>query len=394
MSPTLAELATACVHCGLCLPACPTYTASGDETLSPRGRVLLLRAVEEGRLNPAAVESALDACLLCRACEPACPSGVEYAGLVGGHRRGRRPPLWERALLRTVSTPPLLRLLFIKLRLLRRTGLLSLLAPILPKRLRRAVDILPRRPSRFHAPRIPADPGVAKPRARVGLHLGCITRELRGELLHDTVALLRAFHYEVVVPDQPTCCGALHEHAGDPESAAAMARATLDAFAGCSAIVVPAAGCSAHLLQRSGLPILDPFALFDRDGIVPPQGTSARKVRVAYDPPCHLEHLQPEAASAIARWMARIPGVELVPFEQPSSCCGAGGAAFLRDPTTADAVTDLKVASLQGTAAEAVVTPNTGCLLRLESGLRRAGSDLPTLHPVTLAARQLLPPAE
>jgi glycolate oxidase iron-sulfur subunit len=398
-----------CMHCGLCLQECPTYRATGIETESPRGRLFLMRAVTEGRVEAAAAAGALDRCLQCRACEPVCPSKVGYAEALEHFREGSTPTLLRAALRSLLPVRSRMRILGLLLRLARRSGLLGLLERRggpqrldgrsgLRDRLDAMAAAVPARPERF-VPRAGSRFAArGEARGRVALHLGCAQAELLGGVLRDTVRLLTAQGFEVVVPAQPACCGALHAHAGDAAHGGELAEATAAAFARgqaesgpVDAVLVPAAGCLAHLLERVPQAAFREPVLFLaeagwRGAMAPVPG------RVAYDPPCHLQNVV-GGGEAIPALLARVPGLELREHPGARHCCGAGGVAFAREPVAAFPVTAGKVGELRACGAQTVATGNPGCMMRLEAELRRTGGGVEVVHPVTLLARAAGPEA-
>ena len=407
-----------CVHCGLCHSACPTYVALGTEADSPRGRIHLMRALQEGRLEvDAEAVRHLDLCLGCRGCETACPSGVAYGELIEAARpwaetRYRRPfgERWRRRVTLVILTAPrLLRVLLAPLRMLEAVGALALVrrrARHLPSRLAATVHLLP---APLEPPaRLPLETTAAgDERATVLLLAGCVMPELFGATVRSTVAVLAANGCRVVVPPGQRCCGALALHAGDRERALADARQTLDAIAAATPaegppppIIVNAAGCGALLKSYGALFADDPervaragaIAARVRDvtellvelGLRPlPRGGPPR--RVAYHDPCHLAHAQ-GVRSEPRTLLAAIPGVTVVPMEDEDLCCGSAGHYNVMQPEMARRLVARKVAAIRASGAELVATANAGCALQLEAGLRAAGLAVPVRHVLDLLA--------
>jgi glycolate oxidase iron-sulfur subunit len=401
-----------CVHCGLCLSSCPTYRETGREISSPRGRIHLMRAVAEGRLplGPALAEEAY-LCLGCRACETACPSGVRFGRLLeetrvaverAGLRNGIARRLERFALRRIVADRARLRAVVDLLAMAQRLGLDRAARAVLPTRLGDALALAPRVPSRaeraWPAWRTPPD-GVR--RGRVLLFTGCVMPELFGDVHHATVRVLARNGFEVLVPRTQGCCGALHAHAGDADGARALLRANLAAFRGlrADALVVNAAGCGAALREAGDwLPgggdalarlVRDPLELLDEVGLRPPAGRLA--LRVCYDDPCHLVHGQ-RVREAPRRVLRNVPGLELVPHDDPGSCCGAAGIYHLTHPDMASAVLARKLRALAAADPDAIATGNPGCILQLRAGAARAGLRAEVLHPITLLDRAYAAP--
>ncbi len=406
-----------CVHCGLCHGACPTYVALGTEADSPRGRIHLMRALQEGRLAvDAEAVRHLDLCLGCRGCETACPSGVAYGELIEAARpwiesRHRRPwrERWRRRLTVTaLTTPRVMRAALAPLRALEAARLmpwLRVVASRLSSRLATAMHLLP------HplAPRatVPAvTPALGHARATVHLVPGCVMPELFGDTVRATVDVLAGNGCRVVVPAGAGCCGALAMHGGDRDRALADARRTLDALiaatpTGDAAPIVPtAAGCGAMMKEWGTLFADDParaaaaraIASRVRDatellaeiGIqTPPTGGPAR--RVAYHDPCHLAHAQGVRAAPRAL-LASIPGIVLVPMDDEDLCCGSAGHYNVMQPAMARTLVARKVAAIRASGADLVATANAGCALQLESGLRAAGVAIPVRHVLDLLA--------
>jgi glycolate oxidase iron-sulfur subunit len=409
--PPERRLIAECVHCGFCLPSCPTYLLWGLEPDSPRGRIDLMAGVLDGAigLSPATVAH-FDQCLGCLACESACPSGVQYGRLIERtraqiERNAPRAPaerLFRAAFFQLFPYPARLHALLPLLRLyqasglraaLRRSGLLARL----PARLGALEALLPPLPAR--APALPhRTPPAQVLRLRVGLLAGCVQRVFFGEVNAATARVLAAEGCEVVVPAQG-CCGALELHAGREDAALARARRVIAAFerAGVDRIVVNAAGCGSTLKEYGELLADDPrwarraarFAAKVRDvaellAELPPLGRyQPLPLRVAYHDACHLLHgqrlqRQPRAV------LARVPALTVVELPEPEVCCGSAGVYNLLQPAPAQALGERKAAHIIASGAEALTSGNPGCLLQLASALTRAGRPLPVFHPVQL----------
>jgi glycolate oxidase iron-sulfur subunit len=393
-----------CVHCGLCLTACPTYRETGREISSPRGRIYLMRGVAEGRLSlgDALAEEAY-LCLGCRACETACPSGVSYGAMLeltraeiedAGARRGLTRQLERLALRHVVPHPLRLRLLVDLLGLAQRLRLDRALLRLLPERLRPLLRLLPPVPSRARRrPLAGQHAAQGERRGRVGLLTGCVMAELFADVNAATVRVLTRNGFDVVVAPGQGCCGALQAHAGDEAFAASLARRNVQAFAaaGVEQVVSNSAGCGAALrdagrwLPGEGEALAgsarDVCELLDAEGLRPPAGQLA--LRVAYDDPCHLVHAQ-KVAAAPRRVLAAIPGLELVEHADPTSCCGAAGTYNLTHRAMAGAVLDRKLDALAAVDPDVVATGNPGCLMQLRAGVAARGLRARVLHPVEL----------
>jgi glycolate oxidase iron-sulfur subunit len=400
-----------CVHCGLCLETCPTYRETGREISSPRGRIYLMRGVAEGRipLGPAVAEEAY-LCLGCRACETACPSGVEFGTLLeltraevedAGLRRGPAKALETLALRGLVARPRRLRRLFDLLALAQSLRLDRLARALLPRGLRELHALLPRVPPREARRPLPAlIPAVGERRGSVGLLAGCVMPELFGSVNADTADVLAHNGFDVVVPRDQGCCGALHAHAGDEAFAHALARRNAQAFAraGVREVVVNSAGCGAAMrdaerwLGSEGAALaagsIDVASFLAREGLRPIPGRVA--ARVCYDDPCHLVHGQ-KVSDAPRRLLAQIPGLVLVAHDDPTSCCGAAGIYNVTHREMSRAVLERKLRSLAAADPDLIATGNPGCLMQLRSGVAAAGLRAQVVHPIELLARAYFP---
>jgi Fe-S oxidoreductase len=394
-----------CVHCGLCLPACPTYRVTGRETSSPRGRVYLMRGVAEGTLPLEALAEEASLCLGCRACETACPSGVAYGSLLehsraaltaAGHRDAPEQKLERFALRQVVERPRRLALAVAALAAVQRLGLDRLARPLLPARLREAQALLPKVPPARERRRLPVTTRAPVRRGRVAFFEGCIMPELFGPVNRAAVRVLARNGFDVVVPRDQGCCGALHLHAGDREGARALAARNALAFdpAEVDAVIVASAGCGAALRDMAlwAGPDAEPLAgkirdvceFLDEAGIEAP--TSPVEGRVCYDDPCHLVHAQ-GVESAPRRLLAAIPGLELVAHDDPGACCGAAGTYNLTRPEMAAEVLERKMASLCAGAPDWIATGNPGCLMQLAAGARARRLRADVVHPLELLDR-------
>ncbi|HEU4628241.1 MAG TPA: heterodisulfide reductase-related iron-sulfur binding cluster [Gemmatimonadaceae bacterium] len=391
----------ACVHCGFCLQACPTYTTLEDENDSPRGRLVLMRALLDGELGVADpdVRTHIDRCLGCRGCETACPSGVPYGQLLEATRAtltaARPAPLLARLILAVFARPALLRPALLGARLLRATGLPALLAR-LPGRLGFAMAMLASTRPALGRVRYPATASAR--RERVAMLRGCVMDGLYGHVNAATRRTLATNGYAMAEAEGQRCCGALHAHAGDLETARELARANVAAFERSDAelVAVNAAGCGAMMKEYGHLLADDP-AWADRAAAVSarvrdvsellaaagpaPGGPLPR--RVTYDAPCHLLHAQRVAAPPL-RVLGAVRGLTVEPLTDADMCCGSAGIYNLIEPDTSDAVLAPKLRHIAATGAELVATGNPGCLMQIGAGLRRAGSPVRAVHPVEL----------
>jgi glycolate oxidase iron-sulfur subunit len=394
----------ACVHCGFCLQSCPTYVNLQDENDSPRGRIVLMRAVLEGTLAPTdeSVHTHIDRCLGCRACETACPSGVPYGSMLEATRatlNEYKPiPLVARAILWTFARPRLLAAVLAGSRLFRATGAPRALARLLPGRLGFALGMLasterPARAERY----VPNETGE---RGAAALLRGCVMQGLYGETNAATERTLRVNGYAMADAPGQRCCGALHAHAGDLATARALARANVEAFeaSGAEFVVVNAAGCGSMMKEYGHLLAGDPewagraAAVSARVRDVsellaaagPVEGAPlAAAPRVAYDAPCHLLHAQ-RVVSPPLKVLAAVPNLELVPLTDADQCCGSAGIYNLIEPAVSDAVLAPKLRNIAAAEVPLVATGNPGCLMQIGAGLARAGMAVRAVHPVDL----------
>jgi glycolate oxidase iron-sulfur subunit len=409
--PSLADLQN-CIHCGFCLPACPTYLATGQELESPRGRLHLIGAVRDGRAEatPRLLEH-LDLCLQCRACETACPSSVPYGRIMEDARASvmanakARPRGWRlRSLVlrHVVARPRVLRAALGFARLYARSGLQRLvrgrLAARLPERLRRLEAMAPAldRPAFRKTGVLAAPPGATR---RVALLLGCVHGELYPQMHEATVRVLARLGLEVVAPAAQACCGALHSHAGDVEAARALARRNIEAFeqAGVEAVIVNAAGCGAAMKEYDRLLRHDErwaeraerFASTVRDALEFvaeqdfAQGLGPVDADVTLQDACHLAHAQRirEAPRAILR---AIPRLRLHEMATPDRCCGSAGLYSAVQPEMSARVLEAKMADVASTGASVICTANPGCTMQLETGVRRSGVEAEVRHVIEL----------
>jgi glycolate oxidase iron-sulfur subunit len=381
-----------CVHCGLCLPSCPTYRETGRETSSPRGRIYLMRGVAEGRipLGEAVADEAY-LCLGCRACETACPSGVRFGALLeetrsaverAGLREGPERRVERFAMRQVLPHRGRLGLAVRALRMLQRTGV-GRLAGLLPRRLADAWQLLPEIPPARARRRLPRlIPAKGHKRGRVALFEGCLMPELFGPVNAATAQVLAKNGFEVVVPESQGCCGALHRHAGDPDFADSLAARNASAFEGADAIVVNSAGCGAVLREGPlASRIRDVCELLDAEGLVaaPPR----REGTLCYDDPCHLVHAQ-GVADAPRRLLEQVPGLTLLTHDDPTSCCGAAGIYNLTHPEMSRTVRDRKMKALAAADPDWIASGNPGCLMQLSAGARALAMRAQVIHPIEL----------
>ena len=407
-----------CVHCGLCLAYCPTFSELGTEMDSPRGRIFMIKSLAEGRmqLTDPAVEH-LSLCLDCRACETVCPAGVPYGRLIEAAKaeiERQRPGSVLRRAFRwanfgmLLKHPRLLRLAAWQLRLYQTSGLQSLvrksgLVKLLPGTLPAWEALMPKMPAAAdRAPLPPLISAEGDTRARVALLSGCVQSVVFGAHNRATARILARNGCEVVVPPGQGCCGALSAHGGDHAGALELARRTITTFeaVGADAVIVNTSGCGAHMKAYGTLLENDPawaerarrFVATVQDiseflAKVPLRGPLRPvPMTVTYHDPCHVVHGQ-KIRKEPRQLLAQVP--ELVVRELPESdwCCGSAGIYNLTQPEMASRLLARKVTHVLSTGAEAVVTANPGCILQIQQGLRERGRDVDVLHLVEILDR-------
>ena len=400
-APTEADLYR-CVHCGLCLSACPTYVETRLETESPRGRIALMKAVHEERVGISErLVSQWELCLQCRACEAVCPSGVPYGWLMEHMRAqvqdnglqssdlSRLSRLFLRAALPHNRR---LRLAGHLMRLYQRSGLQGLvrrsgLLRALPGSLGEMEGQMPVMGPQFFGPQRRVYPAIGQKRMTVGLLSGCVMPLMQSEAMRAAVRVLQRNGCDVAVPPAQGCCGALNLHAGDLELGRRMARRNIDAFwdAGVDIVVTASAGCGSSMKEYGDLLRDDPdyadaageFAANTRDiteflaglPLEPPQAELGW--RVTMQDPCHLAHAQ-RITDAPRRGLRSIPGLELVEMTESSLCCGSAGFYSLIQRDMSQRLQRRKVGNALATEAEVIASANPGCIAQLEQGLRNA----------------------
>jgi glycolate oxidase iron-sulfur subunit len=384
------ELTSDCVHCGFCLPTCPTYVLWNEEMDSPRGRIHLMDARLDGAvaLN-ATVTTHFDRCLGCMACVSSCPSGVRYDRLIESTRAAveqeyERPfgdRLVRGLLFRLLPHPG-------RMRAALRLAPLGRIAP-LPKRFRPLVEIAPRWRGKGDVPAL--TPAAGDMRARVGLLTGCVQRAVFPDVNAATARVLAADGFEVVAPPQG-CCGALSVHAGRLEEGKAFARRLIAAFDDVELVVVNSSGCGSHLKELGWLlgdERSEAFSAKVRDvgellaDVTPRASRHPLPMRVALQDSCHLRHAQRLPLSSSAS-LARIPALEIVEPAEQDLCCGSAGIYNAVQPEAARELGDRKAAHVLATGASAYASANPGCLVQVSQALGRVKQPLPALHPIEL----------
>ena len=384
------EKSLACIHCGLCLSSCPTYLETGNENDSPRGRIYLMRAMQDGRLPVA--ETAvrhIDLCLGCRACEAVCPSGVQYGELLESTREHiethyQRSPfqkfLRRVAIEKVFPFPERMELA------LRPTAFMKKVQRFLPKFAREALSLVPDTVSSQPVP--PFSPATRTKRGTVGLIRGCVMSVMFGDTNASTVALLNRVGYDVMTPDTQVCCGALYAHGGNLKSARECARTNVRAFANVDAIVINAAGCGStlkeygHLFGGDAAGKAFSAKVKDITEILSPQNLGPTKPehrKVTYHDACHLAHAQ--RITRQPRDLVRaVAGKNFVDLPESDVCCGSAGSYNLTEPEMAARLQRRKTENVLKTGAELVITTNPGCMLQIQAGLKKAGRDIQVMH--------------
>jgi glycolate oxidase iron-sulfur subunit len=409
--PPSNQIIDTCVHCGFCLPVCPTYVLWGQEMDSPRGRIYLMKMASEGAatLNPQWI-SHMDSCLGCVACTTVCPSGVDYGKLIEAtraqiERQGTRSwieKLFRRFLFETFTRPDRLRLLRWPLLAYQRSGLQALIRgtgvlKLLPKKMQALEMLLPKLGANEKVAAVTPAQGIRQ--RRVGLLLGCVQREFFPQVNAATARVLAAEGFEVIAPQEQTCCGALLAHGGQEAEAMEFARKTIEAFerAGGDTIVTNAAGCGSNVKEYGHLLRDDPqyaeraqrFSAKCKDvtELLAPLEPRAKRhplnLRVAFHDSCHLQHAQGVRVQP-RQLLSQIPGLQLEEIAEGPICCGSAGIYNLVQPDAANELGDRKARLIAPLQADVIATGNPGCLLQLQSSLKRNSYNTPVVHTIQL----------
>jgi len=403
------EKALTCIHCGLCLGSCPTYLETGNENDSPRGRIYLMRAVQEGRLSLAdAPVRHIDTCLGCRACEAVCPSGVQYGDLLEhtrdhietNYRRSAFQTFLRRVAIEKVFPfPGRMKLALMPARAIRGVGLEG----FLPKFARDALSLVPANTSEGNLPEV--SPATGEKRARVGFVSGCVMSVMFGDTNAASVRLLNRTGSEVITPRGQVCCGALYAHSGRLELARESARRNIEVFErqNLDAIVINAAGCGSTMKEYGALLRDEPawaerakqFSAKVKDLT---EWLSAKEfqisdnklqVKVTYHDACHLAHAQ-RITKPPRELVKAVAGSNFVELLEAEVCCGSAGTYNLTEPEMAERLQARKTENILKTGAKIVVTSNPGCILQIQAGLRKAGAQVEVMHLADFLERATL----
>jgi glycolate oxidase iron-sulfur subunit len=415
------DLMRQCIHCGFCLPTCPTYAVLGVEMDSPRGRIYQMQAIAEGRMEigPEFIEH-MYCCLGCRACETACPSGVQFGKLIESAREEiemvapQQHSSTERALRRAIfgnvlSSRLLTALAFTGLKLYQRSGAQTLARKLkaldyipgpLAGKLQEPEALMPRIEGNLFQGALPTiTPALGERRYRVGFISGCIMDQVFRGINEASIRVLAANGCEVITPPEQRCCGALHVHSGEAEQGRALARANIEVFErwNCDYIIINSAGCGSNLKEYGHLLRDDPayaeraaaFSASVKDiseflsmiDLNPQLGEIKR--RVTYHDACHLAHGQ-KIKSQPRALLKRIPGLELVDLKEADWCCGSAGIYNITNQEMAGTLLARKMGNIEATRAQVVATGNPGCMMQINFGARQRELPTQALHPVQL----------
>jgi len=410
-----------CVHCGLCLPACPTYTTTGHEADSPRGRIQIMRGLAEGTIDlTEKIRGHLDLCLDCRGCETACPSGVVYhelieetrAKLAAGQALSVQGRFMRWIFFNIFIHPLRLKMMLVPARIMQKIGVYRLMRMtgifnLLPMQLRKMEQMLPDR-GRLWPKDLPYITNSDGPRkATVGFFSGCIGSVMFDEVNRKAVELLAACGAEIIVSRAQGCCGAIHHHSGEHHPAIGMAKENIEAFEGVDYIATNIAGCGAMLREYDHLLRDDPewaaravkFVARVRDisevlqqlGL--PEVKHSVHLTVTYHDACHLAHAQ-KVTQPPRDLLSQVPGLKLVPLHENDMCCGAAGTYNLTQPEMATNLADRKLNNITATGARICATGNVGCAMHLQGQARTTGRPIKMLHPVEILHQAVFGPSD
>jgi glycolate oxidase iron-sulfur subunit len=399
----MAHAVESCIHCGFCLPTCPTYEVLGNEADSPRGRIMLMKEVLEGTLSPADAAPHIDRCLGCVACQTHCPSGVEYGNLLSAYRSLDQSKTGETAsagarLRRKLAswTLPYPKRFALALK----TGKFARhFRWATPSALRPMLDLVPEHlPVRENLPE--QSPSIGPERGQVFLHIGCAAQALRPDITAAAIRVLNINGITVRIPKSQRCCGALHWHIGDERNAMKLATTNLAAFgSGNEPIITTAAGCGSGmheyplmlagksnetLAHQFSQRVIDVSVYLDQIGITPPP--SVKTTRVAYHDACHLAHAQ-KVRRPPRNLLRSIAGLELVELQESDLCCGSAGTYNIDQPEIAAELGKRKVQNIHLANCDLVALGNIGCQVQIEQHLSKSGRPIPVLHTIQILDR-------
>lgn len=402
LGEAMAQAVSKCVHCGFCLPACPTYNLLGEEMDSPRGRIILMKSVLEGELELSEAALYIDRCLGCLGCVTACPSGVPYGELLAPFRayaqERRKRPLVQKAartlMLNTIPYPG-------RFRVAASAGKLAKpLSGVLPEQFQSMLGLLPDALERRQSfPEVV--PAEGQRRARVALLLGCVQQVVAPQINRATLDVLTKNGVEVVIPRGQGCCGALAMHTGELELAQAQGRVNLAAFPqDVDAILTNAAGCGSGMKEYELIfrgteleeqarafahRVQDVTQFLDALGLIEPPGLKT-PFKLAYQDACHLAHAQGVTA-APRRLLATIANLEILPIPEAELCCGSAGTYNIEQPELARRLGERKVENILSTGAQAVASGNIGCMVQMRTHLGNSGQAIPVWHTMEVLSR-------
>ncbi len=401
LAQEMALAVTKCVHCGFCLPACPTYSLLGEEMDSPRGRIILMKSVLEGEIEIDDAMPYIDRCLACLGCVTACPSGVPYGELINPFRaysydRRSLPPGKRLSRLIEKETIPYPH----RFKRMARVGRIGKpIANLFPAQIQAMVDLLPGSfPPEKKLPGL--YPAIGKRRARVALLTGCVQQVLAPNINWATLRVLAINGVEIVIPENQSCCGGLAFHSGDKISAFSLARNNMLVFPqDVDAIITNAAGCGStmheypllfkdseyhELAQQFSQRVFDISVFLHKLGMTPPPEL-AYPLTIVYQDACHLAHAQ-GITKEPRELLSQIPNLAIIPMAEADMCCGSAGSYNIEQPTIAHELGRRKVKNILETKAEAVVTGNIGCLIQIRNHLMKSTVEdkrtLPVWHTV------------
>lgn len=410
----------ACIHCGLCLEACPTYLVTGEEMSSPRGRLYLMKALEDGRIE-ATDEKFIEhenSCLVCRSCETACPSGVEFGILMEQTREiidgARKPKLLRKFIyIKLLGNPTLIRILQFPIAILSKTGAVRLFEKTFDlknspfKRFASSLQLLPNNVS-FPAKRLPMYPALIKKRGAVGLLLGCIGDLFTSQVNDATINVLNQLGYDVHTIPEITCCGALAAHSGFGDRARELALNVIETLESSTVnyFISNIAGCGAMLKDYSklfeGTPNYDraikvrkkmrdisEFLLeFHKDELLQMNLALPTKTMIGYQAPCHLYHGQ-QIKDAPLELLKLIGDADTFAFEENDICCGSAGTYNIEHPEMGEALLERKMSIIGKHQPDIIATANAGCLMQLVKGVRESGSQMQVKHVIEILSESM-----